>query len=104
MANNNIGESDENKTLFYDHFYFMMIFNSYDIDNFDIYVAPILNPDGYVNKYALPTYIIFRVVYYIILEIRVPKNVRFLDMNTPEQIIDIGVKIEAEILGAVALE
>ena len=37
--------------------------NKMMVDNFDIYVAPILNPDGYVNKYALPTYIIFRIVY-----------------------------------------
>ena len=39
------------------------------IDNFDIYVAPILNPDGYVNKNTLSIYIIFRIsfTYYIIL-------------------------------------
>ena len=46
------------------------------IDNFDIFVAPILNPDGYVNKihnqYISSSGLSF--IYYIIMYIRIPKN------------------------------
>ena len=35
--------------------------NKMMVDNFDIYVAPILNPDGYVNNDVLLEYITIRI-------------------------------------------